>query len=599
MAKRKRLYWQLFIPYLLIVLFALIAIHLYSSDILEEILLKQTESELRSQAVLFQEQIRGNLPPDDQSDELCKILGRSLPTRFTVILPNGRVVGDSDENPARMDNHLDRPEVASATSGSKGVSTRFSPTLGKRMMYLAMPIRESGMLYAIVRVSVPIEAVYDRIKGVQNRILLGGLVVAFLAVIAGFLVYRRVRRPLRQIQEGALAFAQGEYQRKVPLPDTEEMAQLAETLNTMAAEIQQRIRTITLQRNELETVLSSMAEGVFGVDRDERVLGMNQAAGKILGCDPARSKGKTIQEVFRISSLQDFVKRALAAEKPLGEDALINVHGERERALNVHGTPLRDEEERLTGVLVVMHDVTELRRLENLRRDFVANASHEIRTPLTAIKGFVETLRDGAMQNPEDSVRFLSIIQKHVDRLVALVEDLLSLSRIEREAERDEVLLEDKEIQPVLLSAVQLCRDKGEGRNIRIELACSEVLKAKINPPLLEQAVMNLLDNAINASADGKAIDVEAEEKETAVVVRVKDRGCGIEKGHLDRLFERFYRVDKARSRKQGGTGLGLAIVKHILEAHKGRVTVESRPGAGSIFTLHLQKASPEKVIQS
>jgi two-component system phosphate regulon sensor histidine kinase PhoR len=600
MVKRKRLFWQLFIPYLLIVLFSMVAILLYSSDLLEEILLKQTESGLKSQAALFQEQIRVNLPPDDQTDATCKTLGRSVPTRFTVILPNGRVAGDSDENPARMDNHLDRPEVASALTEPFGVSTRFSPTLDKRMMYLAMPLRENGMLYAIVRVSVPIEAVYGRIKGVQNRIVLGGLVVAFLEVIAGFLVYRRIRQSLEEIREGAKAFARGEFQRKLPLPDTEEMAQVAETLNRMAAELQLRISTITLQRNELETVLSSMSEGVFGVDRDERILGMNQAAGRILGCDPVLSRGKTIQEVFRISSLQDFVKKALAAEEPMEEDVLINIYGERERELNVHGTPLRDEGENRTGVLVVMHDVTELRRLENIRRDFVANASHEIKTPLTAIKGFVETLRDGAVQNPEDADRFLAIIQKHVDRLVALVEDLLSLSRIERETERDEILLEDQAIQSVLESAVQLCRGKGDSRNIRIELVCSEALKAKIDPPLLEQAVMNLLDNAINSSAEGTLIRVEAGQREKEILVHVKDQGCGIEKGHLNRLFERFYRVDKARSRKLGGTGLGLAIVKHIMEAHGGRISVESRPGAGSTFTLHLQKAVPEEqIIQS
>jgi two-component system phosphate regulon sensor histidine kinase PhoR len=203
------------------------------------------------------------------------------------------------------------------------------------------------------------------------------------------------------------------------------------------------------------------------------------------------------------------------------------------------------------------------------------------------------------MQNPEDAERFLGIIQKHVDRLVALVEDLLSLSRLEGESERNEILLEDQAIRGVLESASQLCRGKGNSRKIRLEVLCSEALKAKMNPPLLEEAVMNLLDNAIHSSSEGKTIQVEAEERETEVLVHVKDQGCGIERNHLDRLFERFYRVDKARSRKLGGTGLGLAIVKHIMEAHKGRVTVESRPGTGSTFTLHLQKASPEKFIQS
>jgi len=587
-----RLYWQLFVPYLLIILVALITVLLYSSNLLEEILLKHTESDLRSQAVLFQERLSGRMPPDSRVDDLCKTLGGTLPTRFTVILPNGRVVGDSDEDPSRMDNHLDRPEISSAIAGRTGVSTRYSPTLGKRMMYLAMPLLHNGMLYAVARVSIPIDSVYGHIKGVQNRILLGGLLVAFLAGVAGFLVYRRVMRPLTQMQEVAVALGRGEFQRKVPLPDTEEMAQLAETLNSMAVEIQKRIRTITLQRKELGTVLSSMTEGVFGVDRDERIMGMNRAAGSILGCDPSESRGKTIQEVFRIPSLQQFVKKGLSGERTMEDDIDIHIYGERQRALSVHCTPLRDEDERAIGVLVVMHDITELRRLENLRRDFVANASHEIKTPLTAIKGFVETLLDGAMKDPADAQRFLEIIRKHVDRLAALVEDLLSLSRIEKETERDEILLEDRSIHPVLLSAIQLCAGKVESRNIGIDLSCSEALRAKINQPLLEQAVTNLLDNALKASAEGKTIRVEAEEKETEVLVQVVDQGSGIEKMHLGRLFERFYRVDKARSRKQGGTGLGLAIVKHIMEAHKGSVTVESSPGKGSVFTLHLQKAS-------
>ena len=596
MARRKKLFWQLFIPFLLIIVISVLAVLLYSSSLLEQLLLKKTESDLRSQALLAEEQIRENLPPDSGStDVLCKRLGTKVQTRFTVILPNGLVVADSDENPARMDNHLDRPEVAAALTEPAAVSTRFSPTLGKRMMYLAVPLRDRGTLYAVVRVSVPIEAVYAQIRTVQHRVVAGGLLVVLLAVIAGFLVVRRVRRPLSEIQRGAQAFARGAFERRLPVPDTEEMGQLVETLNRMAAELQQQIGTITQQRNELETVLSSMAEGVFGVDIDERIRSMNLAAGRILGCDPVPSRGRSIQEVFRISSLQSFVAKAVGCEEPLEEDILIRVHGGSERMLNVHGTPLLDEEGKRTGALVVLHDITELRRLENLRRDFVANASHEIKTPLTAIKGFVETLQEGAIHNREEAERFLGIIQRHVDRLSALVEDLLSLARIEREKERDEILLEEKPIQSVLQSAVQLCRGKGDSRHIRIELDCAETLKSKINVPLLEQAVVNLVDNAVNASADGKSIWVMAQEGGTEVLVHVKDEGCGIEKGHLDRLFERFYRVDKARSRKLGGTGLGLAIVKHIMEGHKGRVTVQSRPGEGSTFTLHLQKSAPER----
>jgi two-component system phosphate regulon sensor histidine kinase PhoR len=244
------------------------------------------------------------------------------------------------------------------------------------------------------------------------------------------------------------------------------------------------------------------------------------------------------------------------------------------------------------GVLVVLNDITRLRKLENIRKEFVANVSHEIRTPITAIKGFVETLRDGAMQNPQDGERFLGIIQNHVLRLEALVEDLLSLSRIEEETEREEIVLEEKPLKEVLAGALQLCQVKAEPKQIRMELSCAEEVAAKINPSLLEQAVVNLLDNAVKYSEAGKRIWVQVESSPQEVLIRVRDEGCGIEKQHLERLFERFYRVDKARSRKLGGTGLGLAIVKHILEAHGGRVTVESQPGRGSTFTLHLPRTS-------
>ena len=253
----------------------------------------------------------------------------------------------------------------------------------------------------------------------------------------------------------------------------------------------------------------------------------------------------------------------------------------------------------------MLNDVTRLRKLENIRRDFVANVSHEIKTPITAIKGFVETLRDGAVKNPEDAERFLSIIQKHVDRLEAIVEDLLSLSRIEKEGERQEIALEDHAVREILTGAIQLCEAKASAKSVVLELSCDEDLKGKINLALLEQAVVNLIDNAIKYSDSGKRVRIEAYKEDKGFLIRVQDQGCGIEKKHLDRLFERFYRVDKARSRKLGGTGLGLAIVKHIVQAHGGSVSVESQPGKGSTFSLHLpdlsknRPSSPNNLIQS
>jgi two-component system, OmpR family, phosphate regulon sensor histidine kinase PhoR len=305
-------------------------------------------------------------------------------------------------------------------------------------------------------------------------------------------------------------------------------------------------------------------------------------------------QGRTIQEVIRHPELQRLVTKALASEGDVERDVVL--YSKEERVLNGHATILRDGEGNRVGVLVVLNDITRLRKLENIRKDFVANVSHEIKTPITAIKGFVETLKDGAMQSPQDAERFLGIIQNHVQRLEALVEDLLSLSRIEEEAEKEAIVLEEKPLKDVLMGALQLCQVKAEPKQIRMELSCTGDVVARISPSLLEQAVVNLLDNAVKYSEAGKTIWVQTDATPQETLIRVRDEGCGIEKQHLERLFERFYRVDKARSRKQGGTGLGLAIVKHIMKAHGGSVSVESQLGRGSTFTLHLPRISSQVI---
>jgi two-component system phosphate regulon sensor histidine kinase PhoR len=240
------------------------------------------------------------------------------------------------------------------------------------------------------------------------------------------------------------------------------------------------------------------------------------------------------------------------------------------------------------GALIVLDNITRLKVLENIRRDFVANVSHELKTPITSIKGFVETLRDGAVNDPEDRMRFLDIIARHSDRLNAIIDDLLSLSRIEQEAEREQIALEEGRIRDALDAAVLVCASKADEKGIRVDLACDQDLRAKINLPLLEQAIVNLIDNAIKYSGSGSNIRIEAAGTAAETVIRVRDWGCGIPQDHLQRIFERFYRVDKARSRKLGGTGLGLAIVKHIVHAHGGRILVESSPGKGSTFSICL-----------
>ncbi len=588
MAKKKSLLWHLFFSSLLITLVSLGAVTWYSTASLKSFLLRQVEADLEERALLFRPMLLQYLSPLDERaiDDLCRTLGQTASTRVTVILPWGKVVGDSDDDPARMDNHFDRPEVAAALEGSRGVATRYSPTLGKEMMYVALALKKDSRNLGVLRTAIPVDDISKTLNAIQMRIAFAGFMIAAFAALLSLLISHRIRRPIDDIKKGAESFSRGEFDVHLPSSGLAEIAGLSETMKQMGGELREQIRTITAQRNELEAVLSSMVEGVFGVDQEERLLGMNPSAAKILGCNHAKAQGRTIQEVIRLSELQHFVVGALSSEEPVEKDLIL--YGEAERIVRAHGTPLRDAEGKRVGILIVLNDVTRLAKLENIRKDFVANVSHEIKTPITAIKGFVETLQEGQNQDPEDVRRFLGIIHRHVDRLEAIVEDLLALSRIEKEVEAEEITLEEHPVPGILARAIQACENKAEAKKIRLELECSEELKGRINPLLLEQAVVNLIDNAINYTEEGKSVTIRAQVKEQEILIQVQDHGTGIESRHLDRIFERFYRVDKSRSRKLGGTGLGLSIVKHIVEAHGGRVSVESQPGLGSTFTLHL-----------
>jgi len=588
MRKKKRLLWQLFPSYLLITIVSLSAVTWYASNSLRNFFLDQTAADLLVRAHLLEKQIIQFLGPLDVNviDALCKEIGQSSATRITVILPSGTVIGDSNEDPAIMDNHALRPEVIEAKKGNVGRSIRFSTTLQQNMMYVAIPLSDHKRTIAVIRTSLPITAIDKELKSIQSKIALGGLLIALLAAGISLYVSRRISRPIEKMKEGAEHFARGDLLHRLPETDLEEIGGLADAMNQMAAQLDDRIKTIISQRNELEAVLSGMIEGVIAFDMDERIISINQAAARIFESMPKDMLNRSIQEVIRNPELQQFVTQALSSTDNLEGDITLYLEGE--RIIYLHSTSLRDSSEDQIGVLVVMNDVTQVRRLENIRRDFAANVSHEIKTPLTAIKGFVETLRHGSVKNPEEIERFHGIIEKHVNRLTAILEVLISLSRIEQDDEKKAIKLRKNPIKNVLRTAIGSCREKADLKNITIDHVCEENILAMIDPPLLEQAIVNLLDNAIKYSDEGSSVHVSSFQKDDSIVISVQDHGIGIAKEHIPRLFERFYRVDKARSRTLGGTGLGLAIVKHITQAHRGRVHAESTPDKGSTFSLHL-----------
>jgi two-component system phosphate regulon sensor histidine kinase PhoR len=610
----RKLIWQIFPPNLLVTLLAMLAVSWYGSTTLQKFYIDQLGCSLQVRAYLLRDRVSQLLAGDrlDELREFCRESGRETLTRITVIDRSGRVVADSSENARIMELHGDRPEILDAFKGQTGTATRLSRTLQENMLYVAVPLQwqggnaggeadSAGPVAGVLRVAVPVTAIERTLQNVHMKIALGAIAVIFAAALVTLFVSRRISKPLEEMKQCAERFSRGDFSRRMSLhlgsSASLEVATLAAAMDRMAEQLNERIGTILRQRNELEAVFSSMTEAVLAVDTDERVISLNKAAAAIFTVDEKQAPGRLLQEVVRNIDLQRQIKQILASLAPL-QDEIILPHGGGERFLQTNGVPLHDGSGRNIGVLVVMNDVTRLRRLENIRRDFVANVSHELKTPITSIKGYVETLLDGAIDNKEDAARFLGIVVKQTNQLYAIIEDLLSLSRIEKQSEDGDVALSIGNLHQILAEAVQTCQMKASEKNIRISINCPEKLQANMNATLLAQAVVNLVVNAIKYSdAEGEVI-VSAEQKKLddgtpRVVISVQDFGIGIAKKHLPRLFERFYRSDKARSRKLGGTGLGLSIVKHIVQIHGGDVAVKSQEGQGSTFFISLPAASP------
>ncbi|UCG53462.1 MAG: HAMP domain-containing protein [Candidatus Latescibacterota bacterium] len=586
--RRKRLLWQIYPSFLLITLFLVLAVTWYASRSLRVFYLDEVAADLEARATLFRSQIGTPIAAREfeRIDQLCKELGRESRTRITIILPTGEVVGDSDEEPAQMENHADRPEIIEAMSGQTGRSLRYSATLKTNMMYLAIPLSEGRETLAVVRTSIPTSAIDSALRSIYGKIAVGAVFLAVIVAVASLIMSKRIARPLVDLERAAERFAHGELKVPLAVPDSEEIGSLAIAMNKMAERLDARLRTMIEQRNEQQAVLASMVESVLAIDSEERIITINHAAAELFNIRPEDVHGRPLQEIVRNPELEKLATETLSSDTPV--EGEIAIYDPEERVLQVHGTSLRDAQDANIGALLVLDDITEIRRLEKIRRDFVANVSHELKTPITTIKGFVETLLGGAMHSAQDLERFLKIIAKHSERLDSIIEDLLSLSRLEQETERDEIEFEPQNLVGIIHSAIEVSRPRTQVRDVSVKLHGDDVVEGRVNAQLLEHAIVNLIDNAVKYSEPGTEVEVGAEKRGEEVVVTVRDHGWGIEKKHLPRLFERFYRTDRARSREQGGTGLGLAIVKHVALVHGGRVDVESVLGEGSVFTIHL-----------
>ena len=400
------------------------------------------------------------------------------------------------------------------------------------------------------------------------------------------LIVEPLRVALRDIRRGADQFARGELSRRLSIVEPRELHDLAHTLNRVGVQLRERVEVVERQRKELNATFAAMREGVIVLDQDRRLIRVNDAAEHLLGITRATALGKTVYEVIRNITLQKILDQAFIDQQPVEGD--VAIFDPIERSLKVYARLLADTEA-VNGLLIVLNDLTDIQRLENVRREFVANVSHELRTPITSIKGFVETLLDGALEDPIEARRFLEIIDRQVERLSAIFDDLLSLSRIEQQEGRGEFEFENIAVRELLETTLQSFEKRAQEKQIALVLEAGDESIA-VNRNLMEQAIGNLIDNALKLSAEGTKIVVSALSDHAEMVFSISDQGPGIEREHLARIFERFYRVDKGRTRKLGGTGLGLSIVKHIAQVHGGSVEVKSVVGEGSVFSVHVPK---------
>jgi len=585
---RSRFLWTLYAGYSVLILLTAVTVGGLITRRVEKDARDEIRQSLRARAVLLREVAVDHMHDPSDADFQAHILalGKEIGTRLTIIRADGVVLADTENNPAEMDNHANRPEILSVRSHGSGTAVRFSDTVGTEMMYLALPVRRDGELLGYVRTSLSLAAIGARLDYLRTAEYIGVGIAVVVALVLGFVLARRRVKPLAAMTEVAESMAGGDYKQRVSTAARGEIGKLARALNQMAESCRVRMDTISADRNKLSAVLSGMVEGVVAVDQNERVLHMNAAAGRVLGASPEESVNKPIWEITRVGEVCEIISSTLKGEVTTRRDLRLITSGD-DKVLEMDASPLHDGKGGLAGAVVVLHDVSELHRLEMIRRDFVANASHELKTPITAIRGLVETMIDDDGMIPQRHERFLEKIKNQSLRLSSIVTDLLTLSRLESDKSGVEGTTLD--MRDVVTASIEALAQSAEEEGVEVEARLqAEPADVMGDEDELSLVVNNLLDNALKYTPKGGRVEVRVLRENGSIVVEVEDTGIGIEPADQKRIFERFYRVDKARSRELGGTGLGLSIVKHIVLAHGGQVAVASMPGHGSTFRIVL-----------
>jgi two-component system, OmpR family, phosphate regulon sensor histidine kinase PhoR len=616
------MFWRLFGAYSVLVLNAIGVLGALVVHRVEQHEMQQIQDNLQTRAVLVREIVH-DLPSGGATSLQRRLqsLREEIAMRITLVDASGRVLADTDEEPDRMANHAGRPEFQQAAAQGFGTDTRMSATLHQWMIYRALRVDGGAGGVAYVRVALPLGSVHERLAELHRIVWTAAGLTALAALLLAFWLARRITRPIQDLTAGAAHIAAGGYGYTVYALGKDEVGTAARAFNHMSERLAVQFAQLEEDRQQLRAVLSGMIEGVVALDADQRILFANERAQQLLEFPPSSVGGRKLWEVVRQRSVQEVVERALAQAEPQREE--LDWHGPTGRSLAVYasrlpGTPAR-------GAVLVLHDTSDLRRLERLRQEFVANVSHELKTPLSVIKAAVETLLDGAVDDPANRGAFLEQIEEQSDRLYALILDLLSLARLESGTEGFE--LQAVPLVPLIEGCLDRHHARAEARHQQLEIVPpsfdtetrrqadketgrqgnvpSPCLPVSLSPCLdlavwadeeaVEQIVDNLVDNALKYTPEGGRICVRWSASDGQVCLEVEDTGIGIPERDLPRIFERFYRVDKARSRELGGTGLGLSIVKHLVQAMQGTIRAASQPGQGTTFTVRLPRAPAQR----
>ena len=583
---RHNLFWKLALTFLALLLGVLIAVDFFAEHALRDEYARTALAQLESIARLAK--VRppqlSSVPPASREDRaaLNQWVNQMAASevRITVIAADGQVLADSQSDPRTMENHADRPEVRDALDKGEGQSARSSVTVGRELLYYAVKYNPaSSGTPVVLRFAVPLANVGETLGAFRRKLWFASVIILLLAGTASLLVSLGFSERIERLEEFSRRVAEGDFR---PLPGDgsgDALEKLGASLNRTAARLDRTIRTLTEERNLSSAILGSMVEGVAVVNGAERLLFANQSFADILDMDIPPKSGSALVEVVRQTEMIEAVRKVLTGEPRVESEIVTGTLRQHFFAATVASVRAGET----SGAVVVLHDITELRKLERVRRDFVANVSHEFRTPLTAIQGFAETLLAGAMDDPQNRERFLGIIVEHSRRLARLTEDLLKLSKMD--ADRLELEIRRVSVSQLVESCIETARHRATEKEIAISVQpFNGVPDIAGDRRCLAEVLQNLLDNALQYTLSRGEIVVSAEPRDGDVVFTVADTGIGIPKADQSRIFERFYRVDAARSRELGGTGLGLSIAKHIVEVHGGRIWVDSEVGRGSKF---------------